>query len=53
MVLNSTGSEGRPPSVYEVLRDLTSHPFELVVRRWNWKAALLSSLLRALIFFLH
>src|ERR1700760_4012205 len=33
------------------LRGLISRPYELLIRRWNWKAAFFSSLIRALIFF--
>jgi hypothetical protein len=43
--------DGPPPSVFQVLRDLLLHPIESIARRWNWKAALLSSSVRALIFF--
>jgi len=39
------------PSVGTVLIKLVRHPVEHLVRRWNWKSALLSSLLRAGIFF--
>jgi hypothetical protein len=37
--------------VGRVLIDLVRHPIARVVRRWNWKSALLSSLSRATIFF--
>lgn len=37
--------------VFEVLVHLLRHPIETLVLRWNWKAAVLSSLLRAPIFF--
>jgi glycosyltransferase involved in cell wall biosynthesis len=48
----SFGSRGGPPpSVLHVLRNLLLHPIETIARRWNWKAALLSSSVRALIFF--
>jgi hypothetical protein len=40
-----------PPSVFQVLRDLAIHPIERIVRRWNWKSAYLSSIVRGLIFF--
>lgn len=43
-------AEGRT-SVYEVLVYILKHPIETLVVRWNWKAAVLSSLLRAPIFF--
>ncbi len=38
-------------SVADVLRALAGDPAGLLVRRWNWKSALLSSLFRAAIFF--
>jgi hypothetical protein len=38
-------------SVGEVLRELGRNPVGLLLRRWNWKSALLSSLFRATIFF--
>jgi hypothetical protein len=38
-------------SVSEVLRALIRNPVGLLIRRWNWKSALLSSLFRAAIFF--
>jgi hypothetical protein len=47
-------AETRAPafvSVSGVLSDLLHDPLGLLVRRWNWKAALLSSLFRAAIFF--
>ena len=37
--------------VPEVFRYLVKHPIETLVWRWNWKAAVLSALLRAPIFF--
>jgi hypothetical protein len=40
-----------PPTVLQVVRDLALHPMETIGRRWNWKAALLSSSVRAPIFF--
>lgn len=33
------------------LRRLLTHPVDLLIRRWNWKAALTSSIIRGLIFF--
>lgn len=36
--------------VWTVLRGLCCRPIEKIVRRWNWKAAFLSSLIRSLIF---
>jgi hypothetical protein len=35
----------------EALLDLITRPVELLVRRWNWKAAFSSSIIRAMIFF--
>jgi len=43
------GGSSRP--VLQVLRELALHPIGTIARRWNWKAAVLSSTLRALIFF--
>ena len=40
-----------PTSLGEALWRLVSHPYELLVRRWNWKSALLSALLRGGIYF--
>lgn len=39
------------PTVAAVLEELLRHPARLLIGRWNWKAAVLSSLLRAAIFF--
>lgn len=39
------------PTVGAVLRDLVRHPARMLIERWNWKAAVLSSLIRAAIFF--
>jgi len=41
----------RPVAVQRVLHDLVHHPVETIARRWNWKSALLSSIVRGLIFF--
>jgi hypothetical protein len=38
-------------TVLQVLRGLVVHPVKTIVRRWNWKSACLSSIIRALIFF--
>src|SRR5712664_337139 len=40
-----------PPTVGDVFSGILRHPIHKLIRRWNWKAALLSSLLRATIFF--
>lgn len=37
-------------SLYQVLQDLFARPGELLLRRWNWKAALFSSIFRSIIF---
>lgn len=39
------------PSVLEAIGDLLRHPIRHLVRRWNWKAAILSSVSRAALFF--
>jgi hypothetical protein len=39
------------PTVAEVLQGLLRHPGQNLIRRWNWKSAVLSSLFRAGIFF--
>ena len=38
-------------SILDVFRYLVRHPIEMLILRWNWKAAVLSALLRAPIFF--
>ncbi len=38
-------------TIFEVIRQLCQTPGELLVRRWNWKSAVFSSLIRAAIFF--
>ena len=40
-----------PKRVSDVFRELARHPIDTLVWRWNWKAAVLSALLRAPIFF--
>ena len=37
--------------VFDVFKYIVRHPIEMLVLRWNWKAAVLSALLRAPIFF--
>jgi hypothetical protein len=37
--------------VREVIVEIARHPVKVLVRRWNWKTALLSTLLRGAIFF--
>lgn len=36
--------------VSEVFRMIFRHPFEMLVKRWNWKAAFLSAFLRSMIY---
>jgi hypothetical protein len=38
-------------TITDALLDLAKRPVELLVRRWNWKAAFSSSIVRGLIFF--
>ena len=40
----------RPQTVGAVLKSVMRHPIRYLVRRWNWKSALLSSFFRALLF---
>lgn len=40
-----------PQTFGQALAELLGHPWEMLVARWNWKAALLSSIFRAWIFF--
>ncbi len=40
-----------PNRVFDVFRYLIQHPIEMLVWRWNWKAAVLSAVLRSPIFF--
>lgn len=39
------------PGVLDVIGSLIRHPYEHLIRRWNWKSALTSAILRAAIFF--
>jgi hypothetical protein len=39
-----------PHRVIDVFRYLVRHPIEMLIWRWNWKAALFSGLLRSLIY---
>src|SRR5579863_7906690 len=48
---NSSDAATPPPSALQVLQSLVRHPFEHLIRKWNWKSAILSSLFRAAIFF--
>jgi hypothetical protein len=38
-------------SAGEALLELIRHPVPLLIRRWNWKSAFFSSLIRAILFF--
>lgn len=38
-------------TVRQVLKSLLRHPIQLLVVQWNWKSAILSSVIRALLFF--
>jgi len=49
--VDSPGSPGPDRSVGAVFFRLLRDPFSVLVKRWNWKSAFLSSLLRAAIFF--
>lgn len=44
-------SDEDAPTLLGVLRQTFRRPYQLVIRRWNWKSALLSSLVRSLLFF--
>jgi hypothetical protein len=46
-----TADKMEPPTVGAILRGILRHPSRQLILRWNWKSALLSSLLRAAIFF--
>ena len=47
---SSTTHKGTHSTIGGVLRQLVSSPFELFVHRWNWKASLLSAVIRACIY---
>lgn len=38
-------------TVWSVLREIGRHPLRFVLSRWNWKAGLLSGLMRGTVFF--
>ncbi|HSK74699.1 MAG TPA: hypothetical protein VK892_23565, partial [Pyrinomonadaceae bacterium] len=40
-----------PDKVIDVFRYLVRHPIEMLVWRWNWKAAVLSGVMRGSIYF--
>lgn len=39
------------PTVLGVFKYICRHPFEMLIRRWNWKAAILSGFMRGSIYF--
>ena len=39
------------PKVSEVVKCILRHPLEIIIRRWNWKAATLSGIFRGAIYF--
>jgi len=39
------------PKVSQVIKYIFSHPVEMIIRRWNWKAATLSGIMRGSIYF--
>lgn len=49
--IHDTGKPQELPTVKQVIAGLVRHPVRNLFTRWNWKAALLSSLLRGTIFF--
>jgi hypothetical protein len=48
----SPKNNNRPQTVWNSLAELASHPVLYFVVNWNWKSALLSSIIRGLIFLL-
>jgi MFS superfamily sulfate permease-like transporter len=44
-------STGAPSSIKDCLSELFKNPSETLVKRWNWKASLFSSLCRGTLFF--
>jgi hypothetical protein len=51
MVETQFRSETSPVTVGAAVRRLVGHPVDTFVRRWNWKAALTSAIIRSSIFF--
>ena len=47
----SVSDPGSPVTVAAVLKSLVAHPVDNVVRRWNWKSAATSVMMRGSIFF--
>jgi len=50
-VFGSEDKQVPKQSIQSVFVDLLRHPIDTLILRWNWKAAVLSALLRAPIFF--
>jgi hypothetical protein len=50
--MQANDSIARAPAVGDVLCELARRPASMLLRRWNWKAALLSACIRGSIFFL-
>lgn len=50
--LDQPGTDRQGTTVGAVIANILHHPVDTLLLRWNWKAAVLSSLLRASIFFL-
>ena len=50
-IARETSPPAAAPTVGAVLRHLLRHPIRQLLRRWNWKAALLSACLRGTLFF--
>src|SRR5262245_46888837 len=51
LLMQQIDSIDNPPTVREVLTGYIEHPVESILRRWNWKAALLSACVRGSLFF--
>ncbi|GAC1446760.1 MAG: hypothetical protein NVSMB56_08500 [Pyrinomonadaceae bacterium] len=49
--IDRRSSPKQPPQVSEVFANLLRHPSRVIGRHWNWKAAVLSSIIRATLFF--
>jgi hypothetical protein len=49
--MQSANQESHSFTVGEAAWNLLCHPFETLVRRWNWKSAVLSALTRGALFF--
>lgn len=51
MTTNGSAGRGEPQRVGAVWADIAKHPYDYMVRRWNWKSAVTSVILRGAIFF--